>query len=260
MHKQQPRVIYHGEMLENVDAVIPRIGASVTFFGTAVVRQFELAGIFTVNESQSITRSRDKLRSMQILSREGVGIPRTVFAKFPKNQEVDQIIDLVGGTPVVIKVLEGTQGLGVVLAETRQSAKSMIEAFSGLQTNILVQEFVKEARGADIRAFIVGGEVVGAMRRQGKAGEFRSNLHCGGTAQVIDLTPEERATAIKAAEAMKLGMAGVDMLQSERGPMILEVNSSPGLQGIEGATRVDIAGRIIEYIERNVGGSRRDED
>lgn len=257
-----PAVYYDGQRVDGFDAVIPRIGASVTFFGTAVVRQFEVQGVFLANTSQSIVRSRDKLRSMQILSREGVGLPKTVFAKFPKDDDVDALIKKVGGAPLIIKLLEGTQGLGVVLAETDKAAKSVIEAFSGLKENILVQEFIKEAGGADIRAFVVDGKVVGAMKRQGKEGEFRSNLHRGGKGVVIELSEEEERAAVNAAKALSLSVAGVDMLQSSRGPLILEVNSSPGLKGIEGATGLDIAGKIIEFCEDHVTGrnGRRPDD
>lgn len=257
IEQSNPSVLFNGHRLENFDAVIPRIGASVTFFGTAVVRQFEVQGVFLANTSQSIVRSRDKLRSMQILSREGVGIPKTVFAKFPKDDDVDMLIKQVGGAPLIIKLLEGTQGLGVVLAETDKAAKSVIEAFSGLKENILVQEFIKEAGGADIRAFVVDGKVVGAMKRQGKEGEFRSNLHRGGKGVIIELTEEEERAAINAAQALSLSVAGVDMLQSARGPLILEVNSSPGLKGIEAATGLDIAGKIIEFCEVQVLEGRR---
>lgn len=256
IEQNNPAVYYKGQRLEALDAVIPRIGASVTFFGTAVVRQFEVQGVFLANTSQSIVRSRDKLRSMQILSREGVGLPKTVFAKFPKDDDVDSLIKKVGGAPLIIKLLEGTQGLGVVLAETDKAAKSVIEAFSGLKENILVQEFIKEAGGADIRAFVVDGKVVGAMKRQGKEGEFRSNLHRGGKGVVIELSEEEERAAINAAKALSLSVAGVDMLQSSRGPLILEVNSSPGLKGIEGATGLDIAGKIIEFCEEHVHGKK----
>jgi len=233
-----------------VDAIIPRIGASVTFFGTAVVRQFEMQGVFSTTESQALVRSRDKLRSLQILSKVGLGIPKTAFTNYSKN--VDDVIKNVGGAPLIIKLLEGTQGLGVVLAETKSAASSVIEAFNGLQARVIVQEFIKEAKGADIRALVVDGHVVGAMKRTAKEGEFRSNLHRGGSSQIIELTDEEEITAIKAAKAMGLGVAGVDMLQSERGPLILEVNSSPGLEGIEGATGNNIAQTIIKYIERSV--------
>lgn len=256
IEQNNPAVYYNGQRLEGLEAVIPRIGASVTFFGTAVVRQFEVQGVFLANTSQSIVRSRDKLRSMQILSREGVGLPKTVFAKFPKDDDVDALIKKVGGAPLIIKLLEGTQGLGVVLAETDKAAKSVIEAFSGLKENILVQEFIKEAGGADIRAFVVDGKVVGAMKRQGKEGEFRSNLHRGGKGVVIELSAEEERAAVNAAKALSLSVAGVDMLQSSRGPLILEVNSSPGLKGIEGATGLDIAGKIIEFCEEQVHGKK----
>ena len=258
MEKSLPNIFYKGKLLPQYDAIIPRIGASVTYFGTAVVRQFEMRDTFCANSSQSISQSRDKLRSLQLLSKIGVGIPKTVFAKFPKDKEVDMLINEVGGTPVVIKLLEGTQGLGVVLADTAQAAKSTIEAFSGLKANILIQEFIAEAGGADIRAFVVDGKVVGAMKRQGKEGEFRSNLHRGGQSTIIELSKIERQTAIKAAKAMDLSVAGVDILLSERGPLVLEVNSSPGLYGIETATKVDIATKIIEYVERGVLAKRKE--
>lgn len=247
---RRPKVLYKGEEV-HPHAVIPRIGASYTFYGTAVVRQFEMADVFTLNSSDGISRSRDKLRSMQILSRAGVGMPTTSFAH--SIQDIHGLLDVVGGTPVVIKLLEGTQGLGVVLAETKKAAESVIGAFRQLDVNILVQQFIKEAGGADIRAFIVGGKVVAAMRRQGLPGDFRSNLHRGGTAEVIKLTPSERSAAVRAARSVGLGVAGVDLLQSDEGPMVLEVNSSPGLEGIEGASGVDIADLIIEYVEDNVG-------
>lgn len=249
IEQNDPAIFYKGERLDNIDAVIPRIGASVTFYGTAVVRQFEMMHVFSAVESQAIVRSRDKLRSLQILSREGLGMPKTAFTNYSKEEK--NLLEQVGGAPLVIKLLEGTQGLGVVLAETKKAAQSVIEAFHGLKARIIVQEFVKEAKGADIRAFIVDGEVVGAMKRQGKEGEFRSNLHRGGTASVIKLSRAEKAAALKAAKALGLAIAGVDMLQSSRGPLILEVNSSPGLEGIEKATGIDIAGKIISYIERN---------
>ncbi|MEW6992350.1 30S ribosomal protein S6--L-glutamate ligase [Colwelliaceae bacterium 6441] len=245
----KPTVRYHGKELPKYDAVIPRIGASVTFYGTAVVRQFEMMGTFIVNESVAISRSRDKLRSMQLLSRKGVGLPRTGFASKPDN--VKDLIKNVGGAPVVIKLLEGTQGIGVVLAETTKSAEAIIEAFMGLKANILVQEFIKEAGGADIRCLVVGGKVIAAMKRQGAEGEFRSNLHRGGSAVLVKLTKEERATAVMSAKVMGLGMCGVDILRAERGPVVMEVNSSPGLEGIETATNKDVAGMIIEYIEKN---------
>lgn len=259
MQKGEASVYYKGEKIVP-DAVIPRIGASVTMFGSAVVRQFELMEKFCAVGSQAITRSRDKLRSIQIMAQRGLGVPVTVFAKYPKNNEVETLIKQIGGAPLIIKLLEGTQGLGVVLAETNKAAKSVIEAFSGLKANILVQEFIKEAGGADIRAFVVDGKVVGAMKRQGKEGDFRSNLHRGGTAEKIELTEEETYTALEAARAMELSVAGVDMLQSSRGPLILEVNSSPGLQGIEKATRENVAGTIIEFLESHVTGQKKNED
>ncbi len=249
IEKKKPRIYFKGEYLTDVDAVIPRIGASVTFYGTAVVRQFEMMKVFTAIESQALVRSRDKLRSLQVLARAGVGLPKTVFTNFPT--DVEHVIEKVGGTPLVLKLLEGTQGLGVVLAETQNAAKSVIEAFHGLKARVIAQEFIKESGGADIRVFIVGGAVVGAMKRQGKEGEFRSNLHRGGSASIIELTDEEENTALRAARAMGLGIAGVDMLQSANGPLVLEVNSSPGLEGIEAATNNDIAKEIIKYVERN---------
>ncbi len=258
MEKGLPNIFYKGKLLPQFDAIIPRIGASVTYFGTAVVRQFEMRDTFCANSSQSISQSRDKLRSLQLLSKIGVGIPKTVFAKFPKDKEVDMLINEVGGTPVVIKLLEGTQGLGVVLADTAQAAKSTIEAFSGLKANILIQEFIAEAGGADIRALVVDGKVVGSMKRQGKEGEFRSNLHRGGQSNIIELSKIERQTAIKAAKVMDLSVAGVDILLSARGPLVLEVNSSPGLQGIETATKADIATKIVEYVERGVLAKREE--
>ncbi|MDX2301832.1 MAG: 30S ribosomal protein S6--L-glutamate ligase [Microscillaceae bacterium] len=250
LEKKKPGIFTQGNMLSEVDAVIPRIGASITFYGTAVVRQFEMMKVFTAVESVALVRSRDKLRSLQILARAGLGLPKTVFTNY--SRDVSHIIDSVGGAPVVIKVLEGTQGLGVVLAETKKAAESVLEAFNGLKARVIVQEYIKEAKGADIRAFVIGGNVVGAMKRQAKEGEFRSNLHRGGTAEVIELSEEEETAAIKAARAMGLGVAGVDLLQSERGPLILEVNSSPGLEGIEKATGKNIAGLIFKYIRQNV--------
>jgi ribosomal protein S6--L-glutamate ligase len=249
IEKKNPMVLYNGRKLDYFDAIIPRIGASVTFYGAAVVRQFEMMKVFTAIESQALIRSRDKLRSLQILSRAGLGLPKTIFMDYSRDTE--GIVESVGGAPVVIKLLEGTQGLGVVLAENKKAAQSVIEAFHGIHARIIVQEFIKEARGSDIRAFVVDGEVVGAMKRQARQGEFRSNLHRGGTATLVKLSRAERATAIAAAKKLGLGIAGVDMLPSNRGPLIVEVNSSPGLEGIEGATQVDIAGKIIEYLERN---------
>jgi len=243
-----PHILYKGSRLEGIDAIIPRIGASVTFYGTAVVRQFEMMNVFSATESQAIVRSRDKLRSLQILSRAGIGMPKTAFTNYSNKEH--RLVDEIGGAPIIIKLLEGTQGLGVVLAETRKAAQSVVEAFNGIKARIILQEFIKESLGADIRAFVVNGEVVGAMKRQGKEGEFRSNLHRGGTASVITLSRTERSMALKAASVLGLGIAGVDMLQSDRGPLIMEVNSSPGLQGIEAATGLDIAARIIEYVEQ----------
>lgn len=242
VEKKNPMVLWNDRKLDYFDAIIPRIGASVTFYGAAVVRQFEMMKVFTAVESQALIRSRDKLRSLQVLSRAGIGLPKTVFMDYSRDAE--GVIEIVGGTPVVIKLLEGTQGLGVVLAEDKKAAQSVIEAFHGVHARIIVQEFIKEAKGADIRAFVVDGEVIGAMRRQARDGEFRSNLHRGGYAEVVKLSKQERATAISAAKKMGLGVAGVDMLPSKRGPLIIEVNSSPGLEGIEGATKVDIAGKI----------------
>lgn len=250
IEKKNPMIYFNGKPISPTDAVIPRIGASVTFYGTAVVRQFEMMRIFTTTESQALVRSRDKLRSLQILSRAGLGLPKTVFTNY--SRDVRKIVEEAGGAPVIIKLLEGTQGIGVILAETRKAAESVIEAFNNLQARVIVQEYIKESAGADIRAFVVDGRIVGAMKRQAKEGEFRSNLHRGGTATVIKLTDEEETVALKAAKAMSLDIAGVDMLQSSRGPLILEVNSSPGLEGIEKATGKDIAREIIRYIERSV--------
>lgn len=254
----KPSVLYEGSELAPVDAIVPRIGASVTDYGCAIVRQFEMMKVFTTAKSQAITRSRNKLRSLQILSKAGVGLPKTVFANHPKNGNVKQLIELVGGPPVVIKLLEGTQGIGVVLAETAKAAKSTIEAFYGLKKHVLVQEFVAEAKGADIRALVVGGRVVGAMKRQGLEGEFRSNIHRGGKATAVTLTPDEEQTAIEAARALGLKVAGVDMLPSDRGPLVLEVNSSPGLEGIETATGMDVAADIIAYIEDKIRADEGD--
>lgn len=245
--KSRPTVRYYGEELPYYDAVIPRIGASVTFYGTAVVRQFEMMGTFCINESVAISRSRDKLRSLQLLSRKGIGLPRTGFANKP--DDIKDLIKNVGGAPLVVKLLEGTQGIGVVLADTNKNAESIIEAFMGLKANILVQEFIKEAGGADIRCLVVGGKVVAAMKRQGAEGEFRSNLHRGGSAELVKLSKEERATAVNAAKIMGLNICGVDILQSNSGPVVMEVNSSPGLEGIEVATGKDVASLIFQFIE-----------
>lgn len=255
MEKGKPQVFLGDHPLENVDAVIPRIGASVTFYGSAIVRQFEMQKVFTTTPSLGLVRSRDKLRSLQFLSRKGVDIPKTAFAKHPS--DVKHLIKQVGGAPLIIKILEGTQGLGVVLAETSKAAKSVIEAFYGLNANILVQEFIEEAGGADIRAFVVNGQVVGAMKRQGADGEFRSNIHRGGSGSIIKLNRREKAAAVNAAKTLGLSVAGVDMLQSSRGPLIIEVNSSPGLEGIEKATGIDIAGKIIDFVESGVNTMKR---
>lgn len=251
MGTKHPSVHYKDEEFNpgDFDAVIPRIGASVTFYGNAVVRQFEMMGTYCVNESVAISRSRDKLRSTQLLSRKGVGIPVTAFANSP--DDVSGLIREVGGAPLVIKVLEGTQGIGVVLAETKKAAESVIQAFMGVNSNILIQEFIKEAGGSDIRCLVVGGKVIAAMQRTAPEGEFRSNLHRGGSAQLVKLSPPERAIAVKAASIMGLNVCGVDLLRSERGPLVLEVNSSPGLRGIEEATQKDVAGMIIDFIEKN---------
>ncbi|MEW6612184.1 MAG: 30S ribosomal protein S6--L-glutamate ligase [Pseudomonadota bacterium] len=246
---RKPQVIYKGEVLQGFDAVIPRIGSSITFYGTAVLRQFEMMGVYSANESVAIARARDKLRSLQLLARAGVAMPVTGFAHSP--HDVDDVIRQVGGAPLVIKLLSGSQGIGVVLAETQQAAESVIDAFMELRADILVQEFIKEAQGADIRAFVVGGRVIAAMRRQAKPGEFRSNLHRGGRAERIKLGAAERALAVQAARTLGLNIAGVDMLQSAAGPVVIEVNSTPGLEGIETSTGVDVAGRIIEFVEKH---------
>ncbi len=245
----RPELRYKGEKLTGYDAVIPRIGASVTFYGLAVLRQFEMMGVYPVNESVAIGRSRDKLRSLQLLARDGIGLPVTGFANSAKF--ADDVIEIAGGAPVVIKLLEGTQGIGVVLGETHNSAKSVIEAFRGAKVNILVQEFIKEAGGEDIRCLVVDGKVVAAMRRKGAEGDFRSNLHRGGSAEVIKITPEERSTAVRSAKAMGLNVCGVDLLRSNHGSVVMEVNSSPGLEGVENATGIDVAGKIIEFIEKH---------
>jgi len=253
---RRPQVIYQGEPLK-VDAIIPRIGASNTFYGTAVVRQFEMMGVFASNESQAISRSRDKLRSLQLLARDGVGLPVTGCAHSTK--DIDGVISLAGGTPLVVKLIEGTQGVGVILAETKKAAQAVIEAFRGLDANILVQEYIKEAGGSDVRCFVVGGKVVASMKRQAGPGEFRSNLHRGGTAEKVKITPEERSTAVRAARTMGLNISGVDVLRSNHGAVVMEVNSSPGLEGIEKSTGVDVAAKIIEFIEKNAkAGLQRD--
>ncbi len=244
----KPSIHYRGEVLEGFEAVIPRIGASVTAYGTAVLRQFEMMGVTPLNESVAVTRSRDKLRSLQLLSRKGIGMPLTGYASKP--DDIKDVIKMVGGAPLVIKLLQGTQGIGVVLAETQKAAESVIEGFMGVKADILVQEFIKEAGGSDIRCLVIDGKVVAAMKRQGAPGEFRSNLHRGGSSVLIKITPEERSTAVRAARIMGLNVAGVDLLRSNHGPVVMEVNSSPGLEGIEGATGKDIAGMMISYLEK----------
>ena len=246
---RKPELHYNGALLAGFEAVIPRIGASVTYYGLAVLRQFEMMGVWPLNESVAIGRSRDKLRSVQLLARAGVGLPVTAFAHDPK--QTAEVLKLVGGPPVIIKLIEGTQGIGVVLGETESSAKSVIEAFRGANVNILVQEFVREAGGADIRAFVVGEKVVAAIERKGAPGDFRSNLHRGGTASAVKITPQERAMALKAAKTLGLNVAGVDMLRSSHGPVVVEVNSSPGLEGVEKTTGKDVAGAILDFIERH---------
>jgi ribosomal protein S6--L-glutamate ligase len=256
INSAKPMIYYKGEPLEGYDAVIPRIGASITEYGTAVIRQFEMMGVYCLTESIPLGRSRDKLRALQLLSRKGLGMPVTGFAHDVENGR--QLIKMVGGTPVVLKLLEGTQGRGVVLAETYKAAESVIDAFIELGADFLVQEFIKEAGGSDVRAFVIGRRVVAAMERSAAEGEFRSNLHRGGSASATKLTPEERRTAVKAAQTMGLSVAGVDILRSSRGPLIMEVNSSPGLRGIEEASGKDIAGRIIAYVEENARPTKSD--
>lgn len=246
---RRPEIYYSGEKLKGFDAVIPRIGASITSYGTAVLRQFEMMGVYPLNESVAIGRSRDKLRSMQLLARDGVGLPVTTYAHDPKQTE--EVLKVAGSAPLVIKLLEGTQGLGVVLADTDRSAKSVVEAFRATGTNILIQEFIKEAGGTDIRAIVIGGRVIAAMKRTGAEGEFRSNLHRGGSAELVRLSPEERSTAVRAAKSMGLNACGVDMLRANHGAVVMEVNSSPGLEGVEKATGLDVAGKMIEFIEKN---------
>jgi len=246
----RPSIHYKGESLTGFDAIIPRIGASVTFYGTAVLRQFEMMNVYPLNESVAVSRSRDKLRASQLLARKGIGLPVTGFAHKP--DDINDLIEMVGGAPLVIKLLQGTQGIGVVLAETRQAAQSVIESFFGMQISVLVQEFIKEAGGSDIRCFVIGDKVVATMKRQGGEGEFRSNIHRGGSAVTIKITPEERSTAVRAARTMGLNVCGVDILRSNHGPVVMEVNSSPGLEGIETVTGKDIAGMIIAFLEQNV--------
>lgn len=250
----RPSIRYKGAELPRYDAVIPRIGASVTFYGTAVLRQFEMMGVYPLNESVAITRSRDKLRSMQLLARKGVGLPVTVFAH--RTSRPEEIIEMAGGPPVIIKLLEGTQGIGVVLGETQKAAESIIQAFGGVKTNILTQQFIKEAGGSDIRCFVIGERVVASMMRKGKEGDFRSNLHRGGTAETVRITPTERLTAVTAARTMGLQVCGVDLLRANHGPVVMEVNSSPGIEGLENATGKDVAGMIIQHLEKEAKPGR----
>lgn len=250
IEQEKPQIFYRGTEINQIDAIIPRIGASVTYFGAAVIRQFEMMKIFSATSSEALTMSRDKLRSLQLLSRAGLAMPKTVFTNYSK--DVNAVINKIGGPPCIIKLLEGTQGMGVVLAETQSAAKSVLEAFNGLQARVIIQDFIEEAKGADVRVLVVDGVVVGAMKRQSAPGEFRSNLHQGGTAKLIELSQAEEQAALRATETLGLAIAGVDLLQSDSGPMILEVNSSPGLEGIERATQKDIATAIIRYIERKV--------
>ncbi len=245
----RPTIHFRGQLVQDFDAVIPRIGASITFYGAAVLRQFEMMGTFPLNESVAVTRSRDKLRSLQLLARRGIGLPVTGFANAP--DDIGDLIEMVGGAPLVAKLLEGTQGIGVVLCETQKAAESVLEAFMGLKVSIMVQEYIKEAGGADLRCFVVGDKVVAAIKRQAKPGEFRSNLHRGGSAELVKITPQERSVAVRSAKIMGLNVAGVDLLRSNHGPLVMEVNSSPGLEGIEKATGKDIAGMIIEFLEKN---------
>ncbi len=254
MATARPSIHYRGAPMDDFDAVIPRIGASITFYGAAVLRQFEMMGVYALNESVAVTRSRDKLRSMQLLARRDIGMPVTGFAHSP--DDISDLIEMAGGAPLVVKLLEGTQGIGVVLAETKKAAESVIEAFMGIKANIMVQEYIKESAGSDVRCFVIGDKVVAAMKRQGQPGEFRSNLHRGGTAELTKISPAERRTAISAANAMGLNVAGVDLIRSNHGPLVLEVNSSPGLQGIEEASGVDVADLIIEFIEHNAKRGR----
>lgn len=246
-----PEIHYKGRKLENFDAVIPRIGQSVTFYATAVLRQFEMIGVYTLNESVAISRARDKLRSLQLLARKGIGMPVTGFAHSP--DDTDDLLAIVGNVPLIIKLTEGAQGQGVVLAETRDAAESVIDAFRGLDAHFLVQQFIRESRGTDIRCFVIGGKVVASMKRLARKGEFRANLHRGGSAEAVRITPTERDMAVKAAKIMGLNVAGVDIIRANKGSLVLEVNSSPGLEGIEAATKKDIAGGIIAFIQRHAG-------
>ncbi|WP_207062151.1 30S ribosomal protein S6--L-glutamate ligase [Motiliproteus sp. SC1-56] len=254
INARTPSIHYKGEDLLGYDAIIPRIGASITFYGCAVLRQFEMMGVYPLNESVAVTRSRDKLRSQQLLARKGIDLPITGFANKPS--DIPDLIKMVGKPPLVLKLLEGTQGIGVVLAETQKAAESVLQAFMGIRTNIMVQEFIEEAGGADIRCFVIGERVIAAMKRQAPEGEFRSNLHRGGSASLVRITPQERQIAVKAARTLGLNVAGVDLLRSDRGPLVMEVNSSPGLEGVEKATEKDVAGAIIRFIETNAKQNR----
>lgn len=253
--QDKPTIHYMGRELSGYDAVIPRIGASITFYGAAVVRQFEMMGVFCLNSSIAITRSRDKFRSLQLLSRKGIGLPTTGLAHSP--DDIDDLLAMVGGTPVIIKLIEGTQGIGVVLAETKKAAESVVQAFLGLRANIMVQEFIEEAKGRDVRCFVIGNKVVASMQREARPGDFRSNVHRGGIAKNVKITQKERELAVKAAKIMGLSVAGVDLLRSKRGPLVLEVNSSPGLEGIEESTSQDVASMIVEFIEKQAKSSRK---
>ncbi len=252
MEKNSPLLQYDKTRIENIDAIVPRIGSSITFYGSAVIRQFEMMNVFTVVNSNALLRSRDKLRSMQLMSRESIDMPKTFFTNMTSNLEVEDMIDAVGGVPIILKVLEGTQGVGVMLLETKNAAISVIQAMNSLHAKVMVQEYIQEAKGADLRVLVINNKIVGAMIREGKDGEFRSNLHRGGSATVVELTPEEERVALNACEAIGLQVAGVDMLRSDRGPLVLEVNSSPGLEGIENATGNNIAKEIILYAEEGV--------
>ena len=256
LSKKRPEIDFHGRIVKDVDGIIPRIGASITFYGLAVLRQFEMMGVFAANESQAVARSRDKLRSLQLFSRHDIGIPRTAFAR--RREDLRDAIKRVGGTPVVLKLLEGTQGVGVILAESVSTAESVLDAMHSLKQNILIQAFIQESAGQDIRAIVVGDRVVAAMRRRAAAGEFRSNVHRGGSTEAVELDPAYEATALDAAHALGLNIAGVDLMPSNDGPMVLEVNSSPGLRGIEAATGRDVAGAMIDYVLEHIGGPPRD--
>lgn len=260
MEKGKPAIRIKGEEVKGVDVIIPRIGASVTSYGSAVIRHFDLMGVESILTSTALIRSRDKLRSLQIMSKSGIGIPKSVFARHPKSDDVKSLIQEVGGTPVILKLLEGTHGTGVIKADSVSSAKSAVEAFSGIKKDLIVQEFIEEAGGKDIRAFVVDGEVVGAMERSGQGDEFRSNLHKGGVARAIEIDKKIKSTALEAAKLMGLTVAGVDLLLSARGPLVIEVNSSPGLQGIEKATKEDIASKVIEAAEKKMAKKMKDKE